>query len=305
MTSLTVTPVTYRRVDELARNAARAIAHYSDVFIGVPPAERIVRVYPIPRGGVPAALAVAQHIDMELVDAPEDADAFIDDLIDSGSTMQRYAKEFPATPFFALLDKRGEDIGWVVWPWEHTDESSFEDNIVRLLQFVGEDPQRGGLLETPARVAKAWRHWCGGYNVDPASVLKTFEDGGETYDQMITVKDVPFYSHCEHHMAPIFGTATISYIPNGRIVGLSKLSRITDIFARRLQVQERLTEQIADALYNHLAPKGVGVMIKARHLCMESRGVCQQGHYTITTALRGIIAQDASAKAEFLALGDK
>jgi GTP cyclohydrolase I len=132
-------------------------------------------------------------------------------------------------------------------------------------------------------------------------VLKVFEDGAEKHDQMITVKDIPIYSHCEHHMAPIFGTVTISYIPDGKIVGLSKLSRLANIYARRLQVQERMTDQIADALYGNLQPVGVGVMVKARHLCMESRGVCQQGHHTITTALRGAL-KDGAPREEFLRL---
>ena len=119
---------------------------------------------------------------------------------------------------------------------------------------------------------------------------------------MVIVKDIPIYSHCEHHLAPIFGTVTIAYIPNGQIVGLSKLSRLADVFARRLQVQERLTNQIADALQENLDPKGVGVILRARHLCMESRGVCQQGHVTITSALRGALRDSPEARAEFMAL---
>jgi GTP cyclohydrolase I len=118
----------------------------------------------------------------------------------------------------------------------------------------------------------------------------------------VTVRDIPIYSHCEHHLAPIFGTVTISYIPNGRIVGLSKLSRLADMYARRLQVQERLTDQIADALFEHLEAKGVGVVIKARHMCMESRGICQQGHHTVTTALRGAMKDEPDTRAEFLRL---
>jgi GTP cyclohydrolase I len=164
------------------------------------------------------------------------------------------------------------------------------------------DPQREGLRETPDRVTKAWQFWTRGYSQDPAAILKVFEDGGERYDEMVSVCNIPLYSHCEHHLAPIFGVATVAYIPNGRIVGLSKLSRLVDCFARRLQVQERLTAQVADALWTHLQPKGVGVWINARHLCMESRGICQQGHYTTTTALRGVIKDDSSARAEFLAL---
>lgn len=161
---------------------------------------------------------------------------------------------------------------------------------------------REGLQDTPNRVGKAWMEWTAGYHVDIAALLKVFEDGAENYDQMVIVKDIPIYSKCEHHLADIFGTATIAYIPNGKIVGLSKLSRLADAFARRLQVQERLTAQIADAIDTHLQPFGVGVVIKARHMCMESRGICQQGHHTITSALHGLLRNDPDARAEFLRL---
>lgn len=152
----------------------------------------------------------------------------------------------------------------------------------------GEDPFREGIQETPARFAKAWAHWTSGYNIDPSSLLKSFEEGD--YNEMVIVKDIPLYSKCEHHIADIFGTATVAYIPSGRVVGLSKLSRLVNVFARRLQVQERMTVQIADALWNSpLSPRGVGVRLKCRHMCMESRGICQQGHHTVTTALRGVL----------------
>lgn len=179
------------------------------------------------------------------------------------------------------------------------EETNIEPAIRTILGFVGET-EREGLKETPHRVAKAWKHWCSGYNVDIAALLKVFEDGADNYDQMVIVKDIPIYSKCEHHLADIFGTATIAYIPNGKIVGLSKLSRLADAFARRLQVQERLTSQIADALVEHLQPLGVGVVIKARHMCMESRGICQQGHHTVTTALRGVIKEQPATRAEFM-----
>lgn len=270
----------------------------------------VLRAYPVPRGGVPVAYALQSMVPMLLVENPAEADVFIDDLIDSGSTCERYCDEHPGVPFFALLDKRIDEQfkdQWIVFPWEVTDDgadASGNDIIVRLLQLVGEDADREGLQETPARVVKAWRHWCSGYGKDPAKLLKVFEDGGETYDQMVLVKDIPIYSHCEHHLAAIIGTASIAYIPNGKIVGLSKLSRLADMFARRLQVQERLTDQIADALFQNLEPKGVGVLIKARHLCMESRGICQQGHHTVTTALRGVIKDEPETRAEFLRLCD-
>lgn len=161
---------------------------------------------------------------------------------------------------------------------------------------------REGLQDTPDRVTKAMAHWFSGYDADIGEILKVFEDGAENYDQMVIVKDIPIYSKCEHHMADIFGTATIAYIPNGKIVGLSKLSRLADAFARRLQVQERLTANIADAIQQHLDPVGVGVIIKARHMCMESRGICQQGHHTITTALRGVLRHQPETRAEFIEL---
>ena len=152
---------------------------------------------------------------------------------------------------------------WIIFPWEHSVEHSASDIVTRFLQFIGEDPEREGLKETPSRFIRAWEKWSEGYNQDPADVLKCFEDGGENYDQMILVQDIPFYSHCEHHITPIFGTATIAYIPDGKIVGLSKLSRLLDIFARRLQVQERLTDQITSALEKLLKPKGSACLINA------------------------------------------
>lgn len=174
--------------------------------------------------------------------------------------------------------------------------------VLLLLSHIDPNPTREGLNETPLRVAKAWRHWAGGYHIKPEQVLKTFEDGAEACDEMVVVRDIPFYSHCEHHLAPIFGSATVAYLPAGRIVGLSKLNRLVDMYARRLQVQERMTNQIADALMTHLKPRGCGVLVKARHLCMESRGVKQVGAVTVTSSLLGVFREDPAARAEFLAL---
>ena len=157
-----------------------------------------------------------------------------------------------------------------------------------LLNIEGSTELRPGLEETPERVAKAYATWFGGYDVDIAGLFKTFEDGAENTNEMVIVRDIPVYSHCEHHMAPIIGHAVVGYVPNGRIVGLSKLSRVVDAFSRRLQVQERLTNQIADAIQEHLNPKAVCVYIDAKHMCMESRGVKQVcGSSTITKAFRG------------------
>lgn len=173
---------------------------------------------------------------------------------------------------------------------------------VDLLNQICPDADREGLRDTPERVAKAWAEWCGGYAIDPMALLKTFEDGADGVDEMVVVRNIPFYSHCEHHLAPFFGTATVAYIPAARIVGLSKINRLVDAFARRLQVQERLTNQVADALWTGLKPLGVGVVLSARHFCIESRGVTQQGSSTITSALRGVLKDKPEARAEFLAL---
>lgn len=183
-----------------------------------------------------------------------------------------------------------------------TEIKTDEDIVRALLLTIGEDPTREGLIETPKRVLKAWKHWCQGYKMDPAAVLKTFEDGAEGVDEMVIVKDIQLYSHCEHHMAPFFGKAHVAYIPSKRIVGLSKLARVVDIFAQRLQVQERLTNQIADSINEVLQPVGVGVIIEAQHFCMCSRGVNKQGSTTVTSALRGAIKEKADARAEFMAL---
>ena len=181
-------------------------------------------------------------------------------------------------------------------------EALTEHDWRRLLTSLGEDPDRPGLQETPHRVAKAWKHWTSGYDQDPVEVLKAFEDGAEEYNELIVVRNIPVYSHCEHHLAPFFGKATVGYLPNGKIVGLSKLTRLVDIFSKRLQVQERMTIQIANALMEVLEPKAVGVVVKCRHLCMESRGIRAIGEETITSAMLGELQPNLALRTEFLAL---
>ncbi|MFZ9667100.1 MAG: GTP cyclohydrolase I FolE [Steroidobacteraceae bacterium] len=181
--------------------------------------------------------------------------------------------------------------------------SKRELEIVRkLLAYIGEDPDREGLLETPARFLKAWEEYTRGYRERPEDILKSFEDGAQSVDEMVIVRDIPVYSLCEHHLAPFFGRAYVGYVPDQRILGLSKISRLVEIFARRLQVQERLTNQIADALDTHLQPLGVAVVIECRHMCMESRGVRHTGTATVTSALRGSIKTNADTRREFLSL---
>jgi GTP cyclohydrolase I len=180
-----------------------------------------------------------------------------------------------------------------------------ENDWRRFLISLGEDPNRSGLRETPARVAKAWKFWTSGYTQNPAELLKTFEDGAEQYNELIVVRNIPVYSHCEHHLAPFFGKATIGYMPDGKIVGLSKLTRLIECFSKRLQVQERLTIQVANALMESLQPKAVGVVIRCRHLCMESRGIRTPGEETVTSAMLGELQPNLAMRTEFLALARK
>lgn len=177
----------------------------------------------------------------------------------------------------------------------------FENIIRRELELIGEDPEREGLLKTPERVAKSMAWLTRGYGMDVADVVgdAVFE---EEHASMVMVRDIELYSMCEHHMLPFYGKAHIAYIPNGRIVGLSKLPRIVEVFARRLQVQERLTEQVAQAIEDVLKPEGVGVVIECEHLCMMMRGVEKQNSRTITSALRGSFRDDAMTRDEFLRL---
>jgi len=188
-----------------------------------------------------------------------------------------------------------DDVG------EGGNSPEFEKLIRRELELIGEDPSREGLDRTPARVAKAMKFLTQGYNSSAEEVVGegVFK---EEHDNMIMVRDIELYSLCEHHMLPFFGKAHVAYIPNGKIVGLSKIPRIVDVYARRLQVQERLTEQIAEGLCRVLKPSGVGVVVEAYHLCMMMRGVEKQNSKTITSALRGAFREDPKTRDEFLRL---
>ena len=184
---------------------------------------------------------------------------------------------------------------------DNATQVEFEGLVRRQLEMLGEDPARDGLLKTPSRVAKSMAWLTRGYDLDVRQVIgdAMFE---ESHENMVMVRDIEMYSMCEHHMLPFFGKVHVAYIPNGRIVGLSKLPRVVEVFARRLQVQERLGEQIANALDEVLQPKGVGVVIEAVHLCMMMRGVEKQSSRTITSSLRGLFRDDSKTRSEFLRL---
>lgn len=180
------------------------------------------------------------------------------------------------------------------------DNSKIEQLAKELIKEIGENPDREGLKDTPRRIAKSFEKIFGGYGKDPANILTEFD--GENYDEMIICKDIDFYSNCEHHMQPFFGKISIGYIPDKKIVGISKLPRIVEIFSRRLQNQERLTMQIAKSLEKLLNPKGVGVVMTGKHLCMMARGVEKQNTTMITSSFKGLFKKDSKTRSEFLKL---
>jgi GTP cyclohydrolase I len=207
----------------------------------------------------------------------------------------------------ARRSKEADDIHESRAAWAHDLDPApernpeFEGIVHRMIELIGENPEREGLLKTPERVANSLTWLTRGYDLDVSEVVgdAVFE---ESHQSMVMVRDIELYSLCEHHMLPFFGKAHVAYIPDGRIVGLSKLPRIVEVFARRLQVQERLTEQIAQAVEDVLAPRGVGVVIEAYHLCMMMRGVQKQNSQTVTSAVRGLFRSDPRTREEFLAL---
>jgi GTP cyclohydrolase I len=248
-------------------------------------------------------MAVARALDVPVVTELGPNVLVVDDLVDSGATALKCGKVW----FDALYRKphSPKDIapfatevdGWIEFPWEEP-ETGPTDAVVRLLQFIGEDPTREGLLDTPKRVTKALLELTSGYHQSAADILsKTFD---ERCDEMVVVTGIEFSSMCEHHMLPFTGIATVGYIPNGSVVGLSKLARLVEMYAKRLQVQERMTEQIADAIRDHLDPLGCGVIITSHHSCMGMRGIKKANAKMTTSALHGVMRNDHAARTEFL-----
>lgn len=181
------------------------------------------------------------------------------------------------------------------------DSRAFQEAVLKIIELIGEDPNREGLRDTPIRVYRMWQELTVGYRQDPLSIVKSavFESD---YNEMVLIKDIEFYSLCEHHLLPFFGSAHVAYIPNGRIIGLSKISRLVDVYARRLQVQERLTMQIAQTLFTGIQPHGVGVVVEGLHLCSIMRGVRKQNNLMVTSAMLGVFKKDLKTRMEFLRL---
>jgi GTP cyclohydrolase I len=248
------------------------------------------KCYGVPRGGTFVAAMTGNA-----VDSFEEADYLVDDIIDSGKTAKKWVRR-TRKPFLSLVSK-DESLGWVEFPWERSEgELPAEENIKRLLQSLGENPEREGLAMTPKRYVKFLREF-----LTPIDFNFTVFNAEKT-DEMIVQSGIPFFSLCEHHLAPFFGTAVIAYIPNGKIAGLSKLARTVDKFSRRLQNQERIATNIADYLEQQLNPLGVAVLLRARHLCMEMRGVEKLGTESTTSCLRGVFKTDQKCREEFLHL---
>jgi len=263
-------------------------------------------VFGVPSGGIPvAALTGLPVLTPDDLDCHELASVIVvDDLVDSGRTLQRYADQGYAVdaivrkphspahlaPLANIVD------GWVKFPWEKT--TGPEDAVVRLLEWMGENPSREGLLDTPKRVVKAFKEMTDGLHKQPRDVLGTVFN--ETSDQMVVVRGIRFSSMCEHHLLPFIGTAAVGYIPDGRVIGLSKIPRLVELFAKRPQVQERMTNQIAGSLMEYLSPQGAGVVIKAHHSCMGCRGVRQPDAEMITSCVLGCMKDNAAARAELM-----
>ena len=272
-------------------------------------------VYGIPRGGCAPAAMLAERWGTVLLDAPERGCLILDDLADTGRTLRAALDANPGCQIVALWQKPhtpalvehqhwAQRSGWLAFPWE-ANETGPEDAVVRLLEWIGENPERSGLRETPRRVAKAWREMTGGYHADVEAILGVqFEQEDVPYSGIVALREIPFHSVCEHHMLPFTGTACVAYIPgpSGKIVGLSKLARLVDAYARRLQVQERLTVQIVEALEQHIEPLGAACIIRAQHSCMSHRGVGKETGGMVTSEMRGVFFDDPRARAEIVGM---
>lgn len=259
-------------------------------------------LYPIAKNGLYIAYFLEKMTNIPIRFELSKNSLIIDDIIDSGRTLKPYTQDKAViyakngnhkkvNYFVEKTDK------YIVFPWEK--DNDIEDAIIRQLEYIGEDPTREGLSETPKRVVKSWSKLFGGYNQDPKQIIKTFKDGA--CNEMVILKDIEFYSTCEHHLLPFFGSINIGYIPDGQVIGVSKLARIVELYSRRLQLQERLCSQIADLLEKALKPKGVIVVAEAQHFCMTARGVEKQKSKMITSALRGVF-DDIKPREEFLSL---
>lgn len=270
-------------------------------------------IYGIPRGGTHVAVSMVCSSNglLKITDSPYgDCTLIVDDIVTTGKTIEPFCKN--GHTVLSLLSKMNSDPKkcftidrwrkdtWIVFPWERDKKDDGEALVTRMLEYIGEDPNREGLIETPKRVVKAWGEWFSGYGKEPVDVVKVFK--GDTSDEMIILRDIEFTSWCEHHMAQFTGRAHVAYIPDGCIIGASKLARIVDLYAKRLQIQERLCNQVTAALEELLKPRGAACLIEAKHSCISSRGVGKQQSVFTTSSLTGIFKTNPATRSEFLHL---
>jgi len=250
-------------------------------------------VYGVPRGGILLAMKIAELTDLKFTTELNDKCLVVDDLIDSGRTMEKF-KDYP---FFALITKKENE--WIEFWYENTNQDT-EDLVVRQLEFIGEDPKREGLIDTPKRVIKMWKELFKGYDKKQKPRMAIFENGhdGLQYDEMI-IDSGDYYSQCEHHMVPFFGKYWFAYIPDKKILGLSKVARMIDYYSAKLQIQERLVKEVLDEIESQIKPLGIALVMRGRHLCKEMRGVKKKGEM-ITSDLRGVFKDKPEARAEFM-----
>lgn len=262
-------------------------------------------VYGVPRGGTYPASIIARMLNVEQVYDPDKiqpSTLIVDDLIDSGKTLSAFPNNDKAVVYVKpgkinLCTFFGRGVGdeWIVLPDEGS--STIEDNCARILEYIGEDITREGLIETPSRMKRAYDEIFAGYKMKPEDVCKTFIDGA--CKEPVMLKNCEYYSTCEHHFFPFFGHISIAYIPNGKVIGVSKLARLVDCFSKRMQIQERMTAQIAETIEKLIEPKGVFVYCTGKHFCMTSRGVKKQEAEMVTMSYRGIY-NDPDIRAETL-----
>lgn len=285
----------------------KGFEHGMDSLARLIPKDYFAHIYPIPRGGVPVALALSHRLNVKIADRILGQNTLVvDDICDSGATMLLYNGMGISTATLYVKPKAiakptysvYETDKWVKFPWE-ANEQPAGDNITRILQSIGEDPNRVGLKDTPARVSKMHKEIYKGYDPAQKPKITLFPNGedGVCINQMV-IDSGTYVSWCEHHMLPFFGHYHFAYIPNESIVGLSKIARIVDYYASRLQVQERLTAQIVDELHGALNPFGMALQMRGRHLCKEIRGAKNNGEM-VTTELRGVFLEQ-EARMEFL-----
>lgn len=264
---------------------------------------RYSSVYGVPTGGSVIAVMLADLCNAEVVDKPYPGTLIVDDICASGQTLAKYPENASAVlhvrpgsahiPTYSVA----ETEEWIVYPYEHP--SGGREVVTRMIEFIGDDPTREGLVDTPDRVIKAWQEVFVGYRGEEPK-LATFE--APKCDQMVTLRNIDFVSFCEHHMLPFWGTAHVGYLPNGKVLGLSKLARLVEYRSRRLQIQERLASEIADAIESATGATGVGVVLEATHMCMVARGIKKDQCVMSTSVLRGAIKEQVDTRAEFFTL---